>query len=335
MDSPNPGYDMDPMGHEQLLARNSGLLQLLPSLAEGLFLTETPYNALLKHLEQESSNAFNLEVQELRKKVVALTDGGTNVAESKEGLIQIDEDKNIVLGLTFGTTFLEAMAIIAEEHECIQVDVRGKPEVKDKQELEGLIQEYLKTLKVPRELQKCFLKFTVNQRIASNGQKRRRTQMKEMDNTEKLVFTKELNDLEIRQMLYKVGLSYNNEGSLIRAGDIALDTDDSYKKFTEPRIQQLREKLVPNATTTEHHMVDLRNWYCDCNEYQECYGHDEGRILDVESLLASYSGPNPVMNLFTECPSRILDPVPICCHLLTIVIIACNGGVLGKRWRLV
>ena len=63
--------------------------------------------------------------------------------------------------------------------------------------------------------------------------------------------------------------------------------------------------------------TDMTNWYCDCAEYQECYSND----MDITTI----AGDSLVHQLLSELKSRVLSPVPVCSHILAVLIIKYNS----------
>ncbi|RCK57996.1 hypothetical protein Cantr_07011 [Candida viswanathii] len=67
--------------------------------------------------------------------------------------------------------------------------------------------------------------------------------------------------------------------------------------------------------------VDLANWFCECQEYQTKY-FDGMELINV-------TGNTLVHRLLQELKSKILSPLPICSHLMAILIVKHNSDKFG------
>lgn len=94
-------------------------------------------------------------------------------------------------------------------------------------------------------------------------------------------------------LLAKLGLSWKNE-KLIKGGLQFIPREEG------PRIH-----------------VDLSNWYCECHEYQSKYVDDMNTI--------EVSGDTFLQKLFQDMKSRPLSPLPICAHIIAILIVKYNS----------
>ncbi|KAL6453981.1 hypothetical protein SBY92_003436 [Candida maltosa Xu316] len=65
--------------------------------------------------------------------------------------------------------------------------------------------------------------------------------------------------------------------------------------------------------------VDMTNWYCECQEYQLNY------INDME--LIKVIGNSYLEKLLGDMKSNCLSPIPICKHIISILIIKFNSDM--------
>lgn len=66
-----------------------------------------------------------------------------------------------------------------------------------------------------------------------------------------------------------------------------------------------------------HTHVDLSNWYCECQEYQSKY-IDEMQVINIR-------GDSFLEQLFQNMKSKPLSPLPICTHIIVILIVKYNS----------
>ncbi|RLV89484.1 hypothetical protein JA1_005136 [Spathaspora sp. JA1] len=74
----------------------------------------------------------------------------------------------------------------------------------------------------------------------------------------------------------------------------------------------------------EGYSIDLHNWYCNCNEYQLQYTNDMKPIEISQSITL-------IERFLNQSESVILDPIPLCQHILAILILLYNKDKLYSR----
>lgn len=107
-------------------------------------------------------------------------------------------------------------------------------------------------------------------------------------------------------LLLKLGYTLVH-GRLVRIGS------------SEHTLQEQRISTINN--TGEYNMVDLYNWYCDCNEYLQQYTN-EMKPVEING------NSNLVECLLSQLKSVILEPIPVCCHILAVLIVLINSEKL-------
>ncbi|KAG7662493.1 uncharacterized protein J8A68_004024 [[Candida] subhashii] len=84
------------------------------------------------------------------------------------------------------------------------------------------------------------------------------------------------------------------------------------------------EIIISSKSLGDYNSVDLYNWYCDCDEYQQSYTDDMKPVkINGDS--------NLIECLLSQSKSIILEPIPICCHILATLIILFNIEKLHDR----
>ena len=199
-----------------------------------------------------------VELRQLRNKVISLTLEGKDVSSSPT-LTRIDKNKNVMLTLTFGETYLNAIEIVSQDWQWMEVEVLGIEARKfDHIRKRELVLQYLSRMQKPPELDSCLLKITVKQKIAYPGKKT--TQLRLQQEQELL---KELHELELRQMLQKVGLDYDGDGVLRKVSESEDNEKFTDTKYISKRVSEIKKVLEPDSFTRQN-LVDFENWYCNC-----------------------------------------------------------------------
>ncbi|ABN66633.2 predicted protein [Scheffersomyces stipitis CBS 6054] len=337
--TPNNTHDDENLeSHHQLLNHNSGILNILPSLLEGIIVQESPYSVLMRHLNQTMLTNSSVELRQLRNKVISLTSEGKDVSSSPT-LTRIDKNKNVMLTLTFGETYLNAIEIVSQDWQWMEVEVLGIEARKfDHIRKRELVLQYLSRMQKPPELDSCLLKITVKQKIAYPGKKT--TQLRLQQEQELL---KELHELELRQMLQKVGLDYDGDGVLRKVSESEDNEKFTDTKYISKRVSEIKKVLEPDSFTRQN-LVDFENWYCNCEEYQECYLESEQdaiprKIISPNQLLSLYGAAesetgrlqnSKLTEMLRKCPTNLVDPIPLCSHLVSVLMVALNG--MDGKW---
>ncbi|EGW30258.1 uncharacterized protein SPAPADRAFT_63103 [Spathaspora passalidarum NRRL Y-27907] len=72
------------------------------------------------------------------------------------------------------------------------------------------------------------------------------------------------------------------------------------------------------------HNIDLDNWYCNCSEYQLQYTSNMKPIEITENRTL-------IEGFLSHSESIVLEPIPLCSHMLAILIILYNKEKLYSR----
>lgn len=210
-------------------------------------------------------------------------------------LLAVVEDKSVMLTLMLGKLFIEAFEMLMDK--CVQFEVY----VGDAQNKHLLVQNYLSgdfNAKVP-------ILVTAKQKRSPS----KRANQEPMDVVRHRVLLNELARLE----------DGDQEASPLDFG--------LYEVF----------------------LVDLKSWYCNCDEYQDQMAdnsdnHPEadrkemGEILleSIEEIISQSSGASKtLLDILTssEIPTRHKSPLPLCSHLLAVIICSYNREVELYRVR--
>lgn len=89
-----------------------------------------------------------------------------------------------------------------------------------------------------------------------------------------------------------------------------------------------QEPLIFTLMETFH--TDLFHWYCSCEGYQKCYTKNwiSGSAKPTNEVTVK-----PDFELFKHIKFDSINPIPICCHLLSILIISINQFPLYKVYK--
>lgn len=70
-------------------------------------------------------------------------------------------------------------------------------------------------------------------------------------------------------------------------------------------------------------LADLNNWYCECDGFmQDCFTDFQG--YEEDSKYTTGASTNFITQILANCPSRLLKNLPMCCHLLVLLMIEGN-----------
>lgn len=67
-------------------------------------------------------------------------------------------------------------------------------------------------------------------------------------------------------------------------------------------------------------LVDLVNWYCACSEFHASCSQEFQDSINYHKI-------NFITKLLNSCPTRLHKKLPICCHLLAVLIVVGNKSV--------
>lgn len=343
---------------ETALQDNFGVLILLPSLATGLFTLRPRIDVLQNLIEEENSflqtidGSSDVEIQAIREQAVHISLNNEDHSAGETSLC-IDAEKSLGLSLLFGDIYSRALAVLSSPSNVnVMVFSRLGQEPQDLQELgakylagefDGLFrqdetspEDYIITVRV-----------TQQHRMEMDH--RRKVSLKKAAK-----IRKELIQLELEEILHRAKLSqkesYQSTGSRQHMHEIG-------KRRSELELELNSDFSI----SQESHVVDLKTWYCTCTEYQMCYtrsfalANTEEQASDLESSnlptitqVSPYTKglkmvaanelikgePNYVSKFFTgmknKNTTKHLLQLPICCHLLAVVLVSANMNEHSK-----
>ncbi|CAH2354919.1 hypothetical protein CLIB1423_19S02608 [[Candida] railenensis] len=206
--------------------------------------------------------------------------------------LAIDEDKSVMLTLMLGRLFIDAFEMLMDK--CVEFEVCVE-EIENKGEL---VQNYLSgdfNSKVP-------ILVTAKQKMSP------------------FPSSKRVNEEPIDAVRHRVLI---NELARLEAGD--------------------QEASPPDFGIYQVFSVDLKSWYCNCDEYQdqmadnsenhpEAYRKEKGEfsLKSMEEIISQSRGASGLLlDILTssEIPTRHKSPLPLCSHLLAVIICSYNRKI--------
>lgn len=343
---------------ETALQDNFGVLIMLPSLAAGLFTSKPRIDVLQNLIEEENSflqtidGSSDVEIQAIGEQAVHISLNNESYSAGETSLC-IDAEKSLGLSLLFGDIYGRALAVLSSPSNVdVLVFSRLGQEPQNLQELgakylaggfDGLFkqdetspEDYIITVRVTEQ---------------------RRT---ELDHRRKVSLKKaarirkELIQLELEEILHRAKVSQKETHQPIDS--------DKHMHEIEKRRSELELELNSGFSISQvYHVVDLKTWYCTCTEYQMCYtrsftlDHTEEQAADpatpnlpTTTQVSPYTKglkmvaanelingePNCVSKFFTgmknKNTTKHLKQLPICCHLLAVVLVSANMNQHSK-----
>lgn len=269
-----------------LLTENASILSLLPSLSLGLLkgveYIETVYRYLDRHqrrAERANDGITAARLEKVKTELEAL-DGHGNVPFADK-VIEIDQDKTVLLAYTFGSMYTEALALATGNG--IRTEVFDDSRELSHEEIQAISANYLckDRGKVP-----VFVRMLAEPPVIPNARQAEDPNVY----------------LQIRRMLEKLNLTLNLQ-------TFTVETSGS------PVAQQTWvQKNGPEVT------VNVYNWYCSCEQF----GHHicKTHTVDGRGVLKQIcQSESPFLsNWFGHSGCNHITPLPICMHLLALVL---------------
>lgn len=312
---------------ELLMERNASILIMLPSLLQNLFFLDYNSRALLRYFEfndrlegdDKNENYLQLKLQ------VEVLVNGKKIANDKQEAVTVDQNKTILMSFLLGSCYNEALEILSNK-DNVNIEILC-PDEDDAQRLGNY---YLNHFRLPDDCngESVMIKVIQNLPISNDNRKKHISAIKSR-----------LHFLEIKALLEKVGMSLNSNGTIVPQRDHIGITD------TSGECRRLREKITAKLNIeVEENIVDLNNWYCSCKGYQNHYINkgtnrlsnedanlSKGIVMaSVEELikpLLEVFSTSIIGRLLSQCNTKILDPIPICPHILAMLILLHNKDV--------
>lgn len=238
----------------------------------------------------------------------------------KDKHYNIDQNKSIMLDLLFGAMYHEAVEIY--QNKLIKMIIfKGEDDT-----INELPTNYFKAryiMKHPVVIKVDNPKDNINKKL-------------------QLQFNTTRNDsrdgiFNIKQLLSTIGLFIDND---LRLRPIST-TSFGIEMDLDTCSQENHSKFRKSKTTT--HIVDLKTWYCSCDQYQKHYSPlksdgferdamsvmtptDHLKMTTLKKLTANYATSHDSNILLDLLDSRVnhLSKMPICAHLLAVAMLLFN-----------
>lgn len=337
---------------ETALQDNFGVLILLPSLAVGLFTSKPRIDVLQNLIEEENSflqtidGSRDVEIQAIREQAVHISLNNESHSAG-ESTLCIDTEKSLGLSLLFGDIYNKALALLSSPSNVdVMVFSRLGKEPQDLLELgakylAGEFDDLFKQEETSPE--DYIITIRVTQQCRTEIDHRRKVSLKKA-----AMIRKELIQLELEEIIHRAKASQEEVRQSTGSGQ--------HMHEIEKRRSELELELNSGFSIYQvSHVVDLKTWYCTCTEYQMCYTrsftlyHAEEKASDPASpelpttkQVSLYTKglkmvavnelikgePNCVSKFFTRIKNqkntKHLQQLPICCHLLAVVLVSAN-----------
>ncbi|KAK6464917.1 hypothetical protein DFJ63DRAFT_97911 [Scheffersomyces coipomensis] len=312
----------------QFQLQNSNIVELLPSILHNLFYKQTKLDNFTRYLQSK----YDFESQYLLTKLKDVNESSYNQLNDNDNnnntLVKLDNDKTLLLGYLFGNVFIDAMNIVNEDSSIeIKILKRGNDINSN-----DIVEQFMKDQHFNHPLF-----FYVNQLSSPNSTISSKSQKLAQSLREELLeleYKQYLHDLEIDRF----GSEEIEQKNIMRQSQINQELKSIYSSNTNQNHSnndQTDDKHInqSNMFNPDKNYVDLKNWYCDCQQYQQCYNND-GQIITSTKLIAKFNSSdqsNPIINVLRQIPSHLLDPLPMCSHLLSVLILITNYNHLKHK----
>lgn len=302
---------------------NASILTLLPALASGLISKISTVDVVLNFIDQEVAKLH--QNQEKADRFLHVKKQLQNTQIHIDGFsLDIDEQKSIILAYTFGELYTPALALLIGNHISIQFWglEHGVPSL---QTIERCIME-------PSGVDPLFIQVSNNPSIETK------------------VDIPDVNPfLQLRAMVAKLGLlmnlstfdleqieprAENTDGNTCSINDEKfLNMQNEYFQSSikqansvELNIMKTDQTLEPlGFQSHEKVFVDPSNWFCSCAEFtmQSFEVHEKCG----SEILGQVTGPLVVKKLFQNKDSSYPNTLPICKHILAVMLMIFNWPV--------
>lgn len=347
-----------------LLQENSAILSILPLLIQDLFHWESHLEILLKFLQNqiEASEVLEesqtIQLQAIYSQIQEIAEKEMVENRHQKDVLVIDENKSILLAFTFGRAFADALSILSDPTN-INIVVYCE-EGTDENLVNELGANYLQGKFESIGSNACH---PISVKVTQVKQIRERSKAR-VSKKRMAEIGQRLAHLNLEKMLHNAGLTINDAGelttipkstnSLENIPANTLNPTTMFSANSDERIRLQKELDEAVATKRELHVVDLKSWYCSCDEFQAAYvpqatpdtldndsdthcpiSRDDTlftptglHMMDANDLIAKCHD-NPITSYFRSLlphnQTRHLSKLPICCHLLALSIAATNS----------
>lgn len=255
-------------------------------------------DTVLRYLDLERKRAqrthdeiTTARLTKIHEELASFRKKGLPVAEKK--VVEIDHDKTVLLAHTFGPKYTQALALATGNGIRAEVYVEETELTSD--ELHEIARKYFLE---NRGKTPIFIRVLKDPAVIEN------TEVKEPN-----VY------LQIRKLLAKVGLTFNLES-------FSVEKAQDKEPFPES-VEKNEPYHGPEVT------VNVYNWFCTCEQFT----HDIARYHNAtsEDILSQLSGvDNAILaRWFSQSDCNHISPLPICMHLLAVVLAVHNFETAG------
>lgn len=272
-----------------LQSSNAHVCSILPSVAPRS-LTKVDYiDTILDFLDKQmKANAHDsVFVDRLHRIKTQLEKFTPETLPREKKVIRVDPDKTVLLAYTFGSIYSEALALVTGND--IHMEVFDDSRKLTTSELKSISDSYWDN----RGKVAVFVRVSIRPLMIGD---------QPIDTN---VY------LQIRRMIGEIGLTLNLENFDVVRGD---------GEIVESGEIESHEPWVQNKETVT---VNVYNWYCSCKQFAQQlirpHNSTGGDILNHISC--------PTMaNWFSHSGCNHISPLPVCMHLLAVVM-----GVYNRR----
>ncbi|KAM9936869.1 hypothetical protein OXX80_003593, partial [Metschnikowia pulcherrima] len=318
--------------------QNASVLTLLPSLANGLLTQVSRLERVLNFIDDEVAvSRYNQQkldrLLHIKKQLQEIEKPAHN------SVVNVDAEKTLLLAYAFGEQYAPALALLTSRQ--ISIQVWGTQSIEPTREsLDRFFEFHEKDIPIFVQVSK-----------------------------EPVVEEKEavmdVNPfLQLRTMLADLGLSMDlSDFTLVKADAVKTASEKASvkesiceeigrgsEKQNEPS-PELGINIEPqNLTCESKHdqvnrpdlenpskvMVDLNMWYCSCLDFtkKSYVTHDKS----WSDIMHSTDGSSTIANFVQNASCKFPATLPICKHLLAVVLLACNwtvsvdAGLVNVYW---
>lgn len=337
------------MSTNSLLDGNAHVCSILPSIAPGLLTKvdyiDTIYSYLDKHARANAHDPATAgRLRKIRVQLDQLEALGTH---KEKKVIQVDHDKAVLLAYTFGAMYSEALALVTGNG--IHTEVFDEDQL-DTSELKSISDSYWTSRgKVPvfvRVLHRPVI--TSDQPDDSNVFLQLRRMVGEIG----LTLNLETFDVEVKHEKKRIcedersggnericeneSIAQNerigevkNSGEIKSIGENELCENKTTGETVKPEPTQPNIDWVRNQPSVT---VNVYNWYCSCEDFSRQITRPHNSTS--RDILRHVSCPI-MANWFAHSWCNHITPLPVCMHLLAVVIGVYNRAAVEIPVRLI
>lgn len=144
-------------------------------------------------------------------------------------------------------------------------------------------------------------------------------------------------------------LLHNNDIIRIKNGIFKIIYVNYYRRYSGLQIFLLKygikldgKKLIHDPqfkliySNKQEILVDLNNWYCECDDFsKDCYTNFSNYTTDNNIYDTKYPQTNFITTILKNCRSKLPNQLPICCHILALLIIEGNQTKEKENYNII